>query len=488
MANFPALANPQPSSFFSGVSLTSPIVDPMDFINKPDLFQMLMATFPEQFTDMVWMAKSGMTKSEKVFATNPLWQETNRAFATPTVASFGPTPNGATPGLPNANNNAIRIVFAGTYSTDGRSSLPMIKQIIELPNGRQGYIFNKNTGTSNAHYIDVIPTYNVTDSYATFSSGVFIGMPFMLKEIVKSETGAVYEQTEIPTLSTYKTQIQLIERFFESTGTQMTNDGWMNLPGMNGKKFWNYALGQVYLKFFVLRELAALTAQPQANDTDLPIGIDGTNFRTTEGMIPAIENRGSQSLSWGNAVTVETFEDLGRIMLANHSGNEALVWSAQNLHFEIQKFLISFTANGSVVYANGEGPKKVGADFVGFKFGDYDFDIRLMKALSHKETTGMAGTRYQNYGVVLPKTTAVINTGYGEGNLTGELAMPFTMLYKDFSGETGGTIGRGNFMYLVTGGFAPQGATEQNDNLKIGLISHFAARTTRTREIILLTK
>lgn len=488
MANFPALANPQPSSFFSGVSLTSPIVDPMDFVNKPDLFNMLMATFPEQFTDLTWMVQSGMTKSSKVFATNPLWQENNRAFTAPTIASFSQTPGGATPGLPNAGNNAIRIVFAGGYSTDGTNSLPMLKQMIEFANGVQGYIFAKNTGTPNAHSIDVIPTYNVTQSYATFSSGLFPGMPFMLKEVVKTETGAVTAQTEIPTLSTFKTQIEMLERYFESTGAQMTNDGWIDLPGMKGKKFWNYALGQVYLKFFVLRELSALTSQPQTSDTDLPYALDGKTFRTTEGMIPAIENRGSQSLSWGSAVTIDLFEDLGRIALGNHSGNEFLNWSAQNLYFEIQKLMMAIGANGSVVYAQGEGTKTISVDFDTLHYGSYKFDNKLMKALSHKETTGIAGSRYQNYGVCLPKAAAVINTGYGEGNLTGELSMPYTMLYKEFSGETGGTIGRGNFMYAVTGGFAPQGATELNDNLKIGLMSHYASRLTRAREIVLLTK
>ena len=229
MANFPALANPQPSSFFSGVSLTSPIVDPMDFVNKPDLFNMLMATFPEQFTDLTWMVQSGMTKSAKTFATNPLWQENNRAFTAPTIVSFSKVTGGATPGLPNANDNAVRIIFAGGYSTDGTNSLPMLKQMIEFANGVQGYIFAKNTGTANAHSIDVIPTYNVAQSYATFTSGLFAGMPFMLKEIVKTETGAITQQTEIPTLSTFKTQIEMLERYFESTGAQMTNDGWIEI-------------------------------------------------------------------------------------------------------------------------------------------------------------------------------------------------------------------------------------------------------------------
>lgn len=486
MANFPALANPQPTGFFSGLSVTSPIVDPMDFVNMPDIFNMLMATFPEQFTDLQWLVKMGMTKSGITTATNPLWQESNRAFTAPTVRTFGQTPGGATAGLPNANNNAIRIYFDGGYSTDGKNSLPMIQQMIEFPNGFQGYIYNKSGSTTTTTYIDVIPTYNVTQSYATFSASLFAGMPFMLKEIIKTETEAIYEQTEIPTLSTYATQIEILERFFTSTGTQMTNGGWIDLPGMKGKKFWNYALGQVYLKFFVLRELACLTAQPQTSNTDLPISTGGNTFRTTEGMIPAIENRGSQSLAWGNTITIDLFEDLGRIALGNHSGNEFLNWSAQNLYFEIQKLMMSIGANGSVVY--GDGSSQITIDHETLNYGTYKFENKLMKALSHKETTGIAGSRYQNYGVCLPKTTAVINTGYGEGNLTGELAMPFTMLYKEFSGETAGTVGRGNFMYLITGGFAPQGATEQNDNIKIGLLSHFAARTTRTREIVLLTK
>jgi hypothetical protein len=489
MANY-TLSSPQPTGFFAAPSMTSPLIDPLDFINMPDVYNVLMGRFRYQFSDALWMDKMGMTKALKTTSTNPLWKEQNRAFSSASIASFAQTAGGAT--TPNPNNNAIDITLAGCYSPDGTQSYPRVGLMVQFQNGTAGYIYAKNTTTPNAHVISVSPINSVTRTYSQFSSGLFAGMPMFFKEAPKGETDFVINTSLIPTDDTFFTQIEQMSELFSASGAQMTNESWIPYPTLNGgqkKAFWGYGLAQMYVRFFVMRELACLIGQTQNSNTDLPVNENGNTFRTTEGLITTLENRGSQSISIGNEITFDFFEDLARINLKNHSGNEYLIWAAQEVALAFSRFGVNAGANGGIIYDDKvEGSKKLIAKFGSIGLADYEYELKQLSALSYSDLAGIAGSKYLNYGVCIPKSEAQISNEYGAGNLVGEMAMPFTMLFKEFSGENGGQVGRGNFMYIGTGGLSPSGPTELRDILNIGMISHFAARTARAAELVLITK
>lgn len=488
----PNVTSPQYSGFFASPSMTSPLIDPMDYINMPDVYNALMGRFVNQFSDALWMDQLRMTKKLKTTSTNPIHKEQNKAFQSATVGAFTQTPGGAT--TTNPNNNAIRITLSGPcYSPDGTQSYPRVGQQLELANGTRGYIIAKSTTTPNAHTIDVTPINSVARTYSQFSTGVFIGQTMFFAAAPKGETSFVIADGLIPTDETFMCQVQQMTEKFSATGAQMTNESWIEYPTLNGgkrKAFWGYGLAQMYTRFFILRELDLLTGQGQASPTDLPTDVEGNTFRTTEGFIPTLENRGSQSISIGSEITFDFFEDLARINMKNHSGYEFLIWAAQNVSMKFSRFGVSAGANGGVVYDSGNGSKKLIAKFGSIGLADYEYELKQMSALSHNELAGIAGARYADYAICLPKNEASIQTGneYGSSNLVGEMSMPFVMLYKDFSGENGGQVGRGNFMYIGTGGLSPTGPTELRDIMNVGMISHFAARTIRAAEIVLITK
>jgi hypothetical protein len=490
MAVYAPLSSPQPKYSFAAQTVSTTIIDPRDFMNKPDVYQRLVQKNPMEHQDLLWMDKMGMVKKMRVSAETPLHQESNKKYSTGAVVSFAQLGGGAT--ATNPNNNAISVVFEGPYSPDGKDSYFRAGERIEFATSTrlQGYIVSIDKTTDFAHKINITPVNDPTLSYANFSALISVGMGFFVINAPGGEKSSVISDTLVPTFTMFESTVEKCSETSKFTFKQMTNESWIKYKdkdGVDRESFWHNILGDMWIRFFAKRELACLVGQGQANRANLPVDVEGNPYYTTEGFITSCFNRGATQLSTGPEVTIDLIEDIARVSMKNNTGNKALMWGSQDLVFKFNRFGMSAGANGGVIYDQGDGSKKIIAKFTDFGLGDYELEVKQLNCLSHAGALGIPGTVYNGLGVVMPKSEAIVLSNvYGEGNMQGERTLPFTMLYKECSGENGGMVGRGDYMYLTTGGLSPHGSTQLKDNLEIGMISHFAARTARTDEMMLV--
>lgn len=484
------LSSPQPKYSFSAATVSTGIIDPRDFMNAPDVYQRLVQKHPTEHQDLLWMEKLGMVKKMKVTAEQPLHQESNKKYSTGAVVSIAQLGGGATP--TNPGNNAISVVFEGPYSPDGTQSYFRVGERIEFANTSrtQGLIVSIDKTTPGAHKLNITPVYDPTVSYSTYASAISTGLGFFALNAPSGELSSTIQDTLIPSFTMFTSTIEKCSEVSKFTFKQMANASWIPYKDQNGvehKSFWHNILGEMWIRFFAKRELAALVGQGQASMTNLPADIEGNPYYTTEGFITACINRGCPQFSTGPEVTIDLIEDIARQQQRNFTGNKSLMWGAQDLVFKFNRFGISAGLNGGVVYDTGDGAKRIISKFTDFGIGDYELEIKQLNCLSHAGTLGIPGSLYSNLGMVMPKQEAIVITNtYGEGNMQGERTLPFTFLFKECSGDEGGMAGRGDYMYLTKGGLSPHGSTELKDNFEVGMISHFAARTTRTDEMMLI--
>ena len=485
-----SLSSPQPKYSFGASNVSTVIIDPRDYMNAPDVYQRLVQKHPTEHQDLLWMDKLGMVKKMRVTAEQPLHQETNKKNSTGAVVSWAQLGGGAT--ATNPGNNAISFIFEGPYSPDGKQSYFRSGERIEFANSNrtQGLIMSIDKTTDGAHKLNITPVYDPTISYSTFAANLSVGLGFFSLDNPAGELSSVLQDTLIPSFTMFTSTIQKSTEVAKFTFKQMSNASWIPYKDQNGvesKSFWHNILGETWVRFFAKRELAQLIGQGQLSMSNLPADIEGNPYYTTEGHITACINRGCPQFSTGPEVTIDLIEDIARQQQRNFTGNKSLLWASMNLAMKFNRFGISMGNNGSVMYDQGNGSKKIIAKFTDFGIGDYELEVKQLNCLSHAGTLGIPGSLYNDLGVVLPNNEAIVITNtYGEGNMQGERTTPFTFLYKDHSGEEGGQVGRGDYMYLTKGGLSRFGSSELKDNLEIGMISHWAARTARTDEIMLI--
>lgn len=479
MANNPTSLAAAQVGQFSTPQMTYGIVDIFDFVHMPDVFRTLVQKYPNEFADIMWMYEEGMT--EQCFNNTPNWQEDIRKLAPITIATIAQAP-GSTAG--NPNTNAIRLtIAASSHYQSGTYTYPIVGEVVEFANGVQGYIYNKNTASANAHYIDISPLRNVTQSYATFSSGIFAGQQFAAKGLIKAEGVAGNSQSRIGRPVTFYSQIERATEYFSVTADEITTKNWIDYEGYGGKNFWHWNLGITLNRLFAMRELSLFTGQTQLGSTDVPVDENGLAINTTEGLIPTLENRGAQSLSTGAAISWEFFEEAARIFQKNHSGQTARMLTSTNVDFKIARFLASMSIN---VNTDPGSEKMVNQTFKKFSLSGYDWEWKRLNIFSHDATTAIAGARYPDYSVIMPTSKATINVGGDLVNVQGKSVAPFTMLYKNLGAATGTANGKGDYLMIPGGGLAPK-PLDQTDTYNVKLHTHFAARTTRAGEMILVT-
>lgn len=456
-----------PTGPFSASNQNTVIVSSMDYTDKPQVFHALVNRYPDQY-ELGWLKAYGMF--EEVKGQIYYWHENNLFLDNPFIASFAQV----------GSTTSVRVTIAAqSHQNSGAYSYPRVGQIVQFTNGLEGRINAKSTTSASAHTIDVFPSKNI--SYATFSAGIVAGTQFILTGNVFAEGSSGQAQTVVATTTVYSNKIQKFSETAQITFDSMTNQTWIPyedpLTGEKKDALYIKTLFETEERFMFAEETALFVGT--ASDSTL-VDEDGNALNTTEGLLPTLDNRGTQQ-TYSGGINVSFYEEATRKMRKNMAGNEYLLLMGLNFMQANVNFLTDFGKNGGIVYSNEKAEKSIEACFSSFKYGSYKIMYKELNALSHPQITGTAGFNYADRAVFMPDP----NRRYTDPKLGVEVG-PFTVMYKKRTGPVARDGGK--YSLGETGFNAGQGPTSKKDVREWTFFSDKGARTAGAIEYINVKK
>lgn len=289
---------------------------------------------------------------------------------------------------------------------------PLIENdVIQFPNGVQAIV--KNVSYS-AGTFDAYPRVLGTSIPPTATTDQII--------ITGSQYGEMTSQPEGRNgrVNTYKNNLQIFKRAHITSGTEMGQQIWVTVPGLNGTSgyLWYYK-GQYdeYMRFKNEMEVSLITGQKTTNTTFA--AVDNTNV-STEGLIPFIENFGNvYNYSLLTGITLADFETIIATQLdVNRGAKENTLWVSTPLRQGIDRFLRDTMKNGGITYGafSGDQQKAVNLGFDSFNLTGYTFHMKTYEVFTYPKMLGASGQAYSNMGIIVPADNRTVSLGPDKGS------------------------------------------------------------------------
>jgi len=210
----------------------------------------------------------------------------------------------------------------------------------------------------------------------------------------------------------YTNDCQIIKETIGVTGSEMTNQTWIELTSAGFKTPGYYFLGQVDIDYRMsLRIDGALLWGKRTVNTNLVDSVTGRRIKTTEGLIPYIRRVGNEQTYTSGSFSVTEFDEMDRTLDREHAGNYILGLLGIQLHQDIENALVNYFANTNIQYArqtvnealfnNNESL----AASVNFKYlvkSERTFLFKRMAVLSHPKLYGATGYEGPKLGIFMP--------------------------------------------------------------------------------------
>jgi hypothetical protein len=421
---------------FFNPTIDDPIVSSMELMHMPEVYNQLVGRYPHQ-RDLDFLKDLG--RMEKVAQTEYSIHEENKLMDSIVIASKS-----------NPSGSVVRIVLdSSSHTNSGARSYPRVYDRVEFLNGAQGLIINKNTDTPNAHYIDIQPinsTHNVVAAAVVADTvGIFSD--------AHEEGGEGPTEILVPTTTVLQNKVQIFRDKMSVTSSEQGNQTYVNFEfpeghpraGERGRFLYIKGESDMIDRFMLKRELGLLTND--INDANLII--NSKVVRTTRGFIPHVKRYGELS-DYVNTPSMATADGWVRLINKNYGEFDNMVLMGLNFSLGFKNFGVDLLKNGAVLYNSSTG-KPMDSVSLGFKTLEFStghrFHFKQLRALSHADTTGLAGMSYSDLAIVCP-------TGKIKDASTGKMMDAFAVKYKKAEGkgardwykiwETGGNSESGN--------------------------------------------
>jgi hypothetical protein len=372
-------------------SAKAQLVSAAELIDKRDIYKKLFLRDPELGFFDYFASIEG--RSEAV--SNEVYEhyEEGSIFASFTIASATGT---GTNGAP-----LVLTLAAASHSADGTKSYPQVGGTIQLvQNGSQFYIKSKSVSVNGAHTLTctrINSTQTVTAANLTNTKA------WVIANAYSKGTGQPDGISGKP--ERWENQTQIIKGAFDITGSDETNETYIEVDGPNGPIACYYLKGEAdEFDRFKARIANAILFQ-EKSDTDL-VDAAGDSLRTTGGLIPGVEDYGLSQTYNKTGTTYDPltfFSPIIKKLNAARACDEYMMRADLDFSLRTDSLVsIEMKAYGSLVY-NGIGGKQKAevAGYDSFKWGSWTFHKTQEKLFTHDQLAG-TGTNYNEYALLIP--------------------------------------------------------------------------------------
>jgi hypothetical protein len=209
----------------------------------------------------------------------------------------------------------------------------------------------------------------------------------------------------------YENDMQIIKETLSVTGTEMTNQKWIDKVS-NGKKFVGYYIkGQWDAEYRMALQMDGAFLFGKRTDNAITDPSTGRLIKTTEGLFPYAKRTGNTLPYTTGAFTVQTFNQAAKILDREFAANHVMSLNGIDLQIEIEDVLKDYFDNTDVSYMESkvasdlyQGDKGLAAsvDFQNFKKGGRCFHFKKLGQMSHQKVYGSLGYDQPGMGLMIP--------------------------------------------------------------------------------------
>jgi hypothetical protein len=216
-------------------------------------------------------------------------------------------------------------------------------------------------------------------------------------------SGSVY-----PSFTQYSNKPIIIKDFYEVTGSDASQIGWVEVTDESGTSGYLWYLkgeGEARLRYQDYLEMAVVEGET-ANNTNLA----SINIEGTEGLFAAVESRGNVMSGFTAASGLNDFDEILQRLDKEGSIEENMLFLNRSVALDFDDMLAATNSYGSPggtsygVFENSED-MALNLGFSGFRRGSYDFYKTDWKYLNDASTRGMI-TDIE--GVLVPAGTSTV--------------------------------------------------------------------------------
>lgn len=310
------------------------------------------------------------------------------------------------------------IVFTlAPASVDANNNFyPRLGDLILFKNEVTGYVADINTTTPTAPIITV-RLQDETEQFPALTAGellvIFSGM---------FSEGSGQPKSAIDKVDRIQNSTQIIKETLTYTGTAATDMTWLRFDGKNGTQQLPgdpyYVKEQASVDYRMeLKISGALLFGKKTNNTAAIDPDTGRPYRSTQGLIPAIRERGNRKLHVPGTWTISDFDDMDRIFDREGASSYVLGLMGINFQQENNNVLADYFKNTNIEMAvrrastelfAGNESMQATANFEYLQKNGRCFLFRRMPEFSNPKLYGANGYPMPNYAVFVP---------YGETNV-----------------------------------------------------------------------
>ena len=278
--------------------------------------------------------------------------------------------------------------------------------IIMFPNEARGQIVNINTAIPSAPVLTLAPV-----SPTVPLPAVVAGQKLMIGANAFAE-GTGNPRGALAGTDEFFNEVQIIKESWTATGTEMTNQSWVRIGGMENAPYYLVSGVQTEYRLAVKVDDALLFGQRNTNPNLVDPTVNRTT-RQTQGLIPAIRERGNTIISTPGSWSVAQFDAMVRIFDREGASTKILGLMGLNKLQENQNVLKAYFQNtniemairqGAIGSLAGEGGSSLAAtlEFQYLTTAGYTFMFNKMGSFTNPTTYGTEGYGMRNYAMFLP--------------------------------------------------------------------------------------
>lgn len=205
--------------------------------------------------------------------------------------------------------------------------------------------------------------------------------------------------------------LQIIKETFSVTGTEMTNQTWLNLKGIDGAPYY-WVEGQAQMDYRMLLKVdGALTWGERTTNPSVIDPDTGNKIYTTEGCYRYARRKANPYPKASGALDMTDFDAIDLLLERNHVGNYVLTLSGSKRYQNIENMAVTYLQDTNINYATETANKdlfggRTGKDLaVNFKYLTKSGRTFLLKRNSNStnpSTFGAAGYSMAEQSLMVP--------------------------------------------------------------------------------------
>lgn len=308
-------------------------------------------------------------------------------------------------GAPGAGNDISFTLSAASLDANNNFYVRLWDTLM-FPNEVTGQVVAINTAVPAAPVITVRPNL-LTDAIPALTAGdEIIITSNAFSEGSANPIGAISGTTK------FTNYAQIIKETFSVTGSEMTNQTWLQLKEMADAPYYFEGQTQADYRYALKMDGALLFGKPTTN-TAMVDPVTGASLvgKTTEGLIPAIRRRGNTIVSAPGTWGIPDFDNMTRIFDREGQGRNILSMLGLNKSQENSNMMKSYFNNTNIEMAvktirsevfGGSESMQATLDFKYLIKEDYNFMFSKLGQFTNPKLYGATGYDMKNYGVFLP--------------------------------------------------------------------------------------